>query len=351
MTTVRNIWFTLLFPLMWWGCVTSVPYQMQVIRPAQITIPPLIKSVMVIDNSFPLTDSVGVNVFMQDTFATQIFFRDVVDSIAMVVNKGLAQELAARRFFDTVHVIPVSFNGPLGFDGKPLMLDRVALLSDSMNVDGAVVLNSYGYEPALKYTHSDIYGFYDCIQSIRFVVEWLFVDARTGISLDRHIQVDTLYWRGSVNGLLYPVDGIPDLAAAIVETGKYMGYYHADRLAPYWEPVVRHYYPRGSGYYPEAQSWVILNKWDEAEKIWFHLYKGSRGAEKARLAMNIALAKEIQGKMEDAARWAYHGWELFLLKKFAHEHDADKAKAYYLDLVKRHADVKKLSQQYGTPLN
>lgn len=330
------------------GCVTYSSYQMDVLRPATITIPPHVKSVMVIDNSYPTLDSVEVDITTNISYVSHIPV--VFDSSSSIAMKQLVAELNMRQFFDTVYLAPETLNGKFGYRHKPFSFPQLHTNADSLKVDGVVVFNNYTYHPALNYSHLIENDYFMCNQSVRFVVDWVFVDLIENRVIDQYVHVDTLYWKGVSGDYSYPVIGVPTLTDAIAETAEYMGFYHADRLTPYGENVSRYFYTYGAGYYPEADACVEQNQWAKAEKVWFFIYKNAKGIRKAQLAHNIALAKEVQSQFDDAARWAHHSWQLFSDRSSSQSATAKKEKEYYLELIKRIDDAKKLGLQYGNPV-
>lgn len=330
------------------GCSSYSVYQMEVLRPAEVTIPPQIKSVMVVDNSFPMPDSVEVEITTNSTYTS--FVKGSGDSASSLAIRQLVSELNNRHFFDTVYLAPKTMNGKYGYRGKPVNVKELQKLTESKNVDAAIVLNGYNYNPSVRFLPTDVFGQYLCRQSLPFAAEWLFVDVNTGAMVDKHIHADTLNWQGLIDGYYYPVPGIPLLNEGIAEAAGHMAYAQADRIAPYWESISRFYYTSGAGYYPLAAKHVRKNEWVEAEKVWFYIYNHSKGVAKARLAHNIALAKEVEGDFENAARWSYQSWQLFNEKSSWYAFEASQEKKYYLELTKRYADAKKLADQYGTPV-
>lgn len=327
------------------GCVSYSHFQMEVLRPAALTVPPHIKSVMVVDNSFPILDSVAVDITTNVSYVSYI--PEVVDTASSITIKQLVKELNNRQFFDTVHCISQVFNGKNGYRHKPISISQLHTKADSLGVDGVVVLNDYTYKPSLVFSRISENNLFECDQSLSYVINWVFIDLTEKRVIDQFVQIDTLSWKGVMGGYNYPVIGIPTLSEAIAEMAGYMGFYHADHLAPYWENVSRHYYTFGAGFFPEAEMHLKRNQWAEAEKVWYYIYKNSKGIRKAHLAHNIALAKESQSQFEDAARWAHHGLELLQDRSSSQSVRVTAEKNYYLELIKRIDESKKLKLQYG----
>jgi hypothetical protein len=77
----------------------------------------------------------------------------------------------------------------------------------------------------------------------------------------------------------------------------------ADKLLPQWIPTDRVYY--SSLKMIDAEQLVLTGNWKEAETFWFNAYTNTDNTiQKARLALNISLACEMQDKMNSALFWA-----------------------------------------------
>ena len=92
-----------------------------------------------------------------------------------------------------------------------------------------------------------------------------------------------------------------------------MGEKLAYNIIPSWVTKERVVYVGMEARMQEAYSYSKNNKWATAESIWLKEYnKKSKDSDKGKLANNIALANEMQDKLEEALFWAEKAKEHFL---------------------------------------
>ncbi len=326
------------------GCASITPYKMEVLRPATITIPPQIKSVVIINNATPKVDSVEVHIVAGSKFVR--YSPEVVDSFGTLAINECQRELARRQFFDTVFIDTTKRHS--SFIAESLKTQKQLMEICQLNhTDAAIILESYDYQPFLEYTQlgENAYTFN---QKVEGKALWTLYSLDADSILSRYVQTDSLFWDNYAFSLTYPVDGIPSLTESFNQIASRLGFFYCDFIAPYWDRVNRFYHSNGSSYFGMATEQVKLNKWDEASKIWFFIYKNGSKLDKAKAAHNIALAKEVLGDFKSAASWAYESMNLYeKLHRVFNVENKEREKLYYIDISKRYFDSKKLSKQIG----
>ena len=76
-------------------------------------------------------------------------------------------------------------------------------------------------------------------------------------------------------------------------------------IVPSWSKETRIIYVGIEARMQEAYSYSKTGKWTAAESIWLNEYeKKSKESDKGKIANNIALANEMQDKLEEALSWA-----------------------------------------------
>ena len=98
----------------------------------------------------------------------------------------------------------------------------------------------------------------------------------------------------------------------------------------------------------EAMAYASTGNWQEAEGIWKLLYQSSSSETKrAKLASNIALTEEMQGRLCEAHDWANKAADLFLKSEGSESDNTKLLKAYQEVLRLRIQSDQKLNIQIG----
>ena len=75
-------------------------------------------------------------------------------------------------------------------------------------------------------------------------------------------------------------------------------------LVPYWMQTSRVYYAGGCVEMRDAAVCVDEGDWQEAHNLWLSLYENRKSAKiKSHAALNLALASEMQGRLDEAKNW------------------------------------------------
>lgn len=329
------------------SCMTLSTYHVDVLCPAEVTISPLIKSVVLVDNSISSSDSLNVFLKTPDFQASQLV-SGFVDTLSSFAVKEAAKELRQRKFFDTVYVDVKSLKDSTSFMKKRLSDTYLSELKKKYNADALILMNGISFKTELNYEYVSSYSVYlfEVEQIISGNTSWEILDLTADTIIDRFKQSDILSWKSYSDSLVYPVNGIPLIFNALGDFAGRLGYYYADRTTPFWQSIDRLYFSSDNGEFNIAKNYVLKGDWVKAEKVWYYIYEKSKGLKKARAAYNIALAKEIQNDIESAGKWAFESYSIS--KDLNKNSDlVIMANAYYDDLVKRFLDNEKLFWQLG----
>ena len=146
-------------------------------------------------------------------------------------------------------------------------------------------------------------------------------------------RTDSLEWN---------VDDVISDRAMLKEAASFAAHIASRELVPYWTSADRFYYAGGSSGMRDAAVWVKENQWDKAYNTWKALFDASKSEKvKQKTAFNLALASEMQGRMEQAESWMAEA------KKRLKPGTRDEAiwKLYASQLKKRKTDYVRLDTQ------
>lgn len=141
---------------------------------------------------------------------------------------------------------------------------------------------------------------------------------------------------------------LPSSSNALRLAGEYLGSRVATYFVPHWSEETRWYYNNANSRWKEAAAYASAGKWEEAAAMWEALFNKTKdSATQAKLSSNVALALEMQNKLEKAAKWAQKSYDLFCKSENNTSKDAVLLKAYIDVLNARIQSDKKLNVQIG----
>jgi hypothetical protein len=113
---------------------------------------------------------------------------------------------------------------------------------------------------------------------------------RDGYLLDAYMQTDSIFWDAAESSYAAILKKIPRQIGATQVLADYLGETYVKRVAPYWETVARKYYSKGHFLFARANDLQNINNWEEAAKVWYHVYDNGNKRQKVMAAFNIALS-------------------------------------------------------------
>jgi hypothetical protein len=167
---------------------------------------------------------------------------------------------------------------------------------------------------------------------------WRLYDPKTKKIIDEFMVDELLTWNGDGKTEIEALANLPDQRMAVDKVSFAGGAKYASRIAPTWATINRQYYKGGNDQMKNATRKTKINKWKDAAAVWQPLTKSSDKKIAGRAAYNMAVACEVEGKLELARDWA----------KEAYEQDGNKkARTYYNQLKSRIAAQKVVDKQMG----
>jgi len=319
--------------------------QFDVLRPATYSVPPEIKSVVLVNNAFPYNPekahiaSVDGEKVLLDTIR--------VDSLASIIIQQLKEDFDLRRFFDTVYVDTTQYNTfKSGKPYKPLEQSQIINICNQYGADAVLSVSAAEYGSNINV--EDMGVEYFATMDVYGMIYWRLYDGYSTKALHAKVQRDTLFWSGVGADVNASVSLFPRIKDATIELGHYLGANYVDVLVPYWEPVERKVYIAGNQHFVNAVDWLNKDNRFEAEKLWGYVYAHGKEREKGRAANNIAVSMEARGELDLAMEWAYKSFEAFGKVGFMlNSEEMRTSKDLYLDMVRRQRDRKKLDEQIG----
>ena len=339
----QNIFF-LLLPVLVTSCASSSVIHFDILRPAGFSVPPEIKSVVLVDNSIDFPDT-AANIVKVDEEIVKVDTTKVRDYPLHVI-KTVGEALNSRLFFDTVYVDTLKHKiFRKGAQLDKLRPEQIDSICRKFGVDAIVSLDAYRYTNEVSVIgvgEFQYYATYDA-SAINY---WRIYLCDHSV-LNTHVQKDTIFWEGQGETLNSSVREFPDFKKATYEIGTYLAQKYVDYLSPYWEEVSRRLFTNGNMNFQNATEWINKGNWLEAEKLWNYIYENGSRSAKTKAALNLAVSFERAGDIDHAVEWAYNAYKTMLEKAGGSAKLNIYVMDYYRELTVRRMEKKKLIEQLG----
>lgn len=305
----------LLFCLLFTACQTTSIIKIQILESSEVYLPRDIHEITIINRSLKTNlitqnrDS-GRNLPPNDSL--------LHTKITHTCIQGLSDLLITSPFIDTVFNDSLLYYFGLSNDstGKPLPLDwqDVEWVCAKTNTELLISLEDYDCSDTIS---QDIqYSFFhnaeDAITKRYYVAYlnvspkafWRIYDLTNKKIIDEYLYIDTIQWKRSDYESSRALKQLPEKNNAILEAAYWAGYGYGKRIVPSWLDVDRFYYKSGSKEIKQAGKEVLKDNWTGAVQIWKKLAYGEKKSLAAKASLNMALASEIEDKLEIALEWA-----------------------------------------------
>jgi hypothetical protein len=312
----------LMLPFIFASCKTA-SMQMQILKPATLSIPKEIKQVGIVNRSLPAKGQ-GFNNFLEGFITGESVGADREGSQECM--RGLAAGLNANPRFTAVLIEGVDLRGT-GTAVWPEFLDwrEVNDLCDRFRVDAIVALETFDSDISLrkgsrevertinkkKVTVTEFYG------DLRLVVRsgWTIYKPEGQQIIDRNAFFDEMEWNETGDSPENVISKFPSKRRAINESGNYSGRQYAMRISPTWITEGRSYFRKANDEFIEASKYVKKDNWKDAIAIWKRYTTNADQKIAGRANYNMALASEVEGNLSLALEWANRAWNEYGLKK------------------------------------
>jgi hypothetical protein len=308
----------------------------EIIQPAKITLPSNTNSLLLINNGlgYPLgkfKNRVQEGLFRLDTATTQL-----------LVSEASAIIKESPRFENVDYIDDIYFRR-IQNQLQPIEWNAVHSLCSQYNADALLSLEAFGIKDTIietSYYDGYVYHTYSNL-TLLVNVMWRIYLSNSNTVLEKYIQKDTIYIEeiSSKNEYFNAITttyAINFLSNKIVSR---LAVDIADRVAPYWLPIERDFYIyTANKQMKQAARFVYDNDWHKAAKIWRLLVDNENDRVAAAACHNMALACEVDGKLDVAVVW---------LNKSLKINFTDISNNYLKQIKLRIAEADILDKQFG----
>lgn len=328
------------------ACTTINYVEIETYNPAEITFPEEVAKLLIVNHAVPQPADAGYTFTLfgkeQDTCHVK------ADSALFDACESLGKAIAEADYFNDV----LLYNGTTRTDNQPLE-DRkmskaeVVALCETHGADAIVSIDRLLFDmkkDVWMMSGNYVVGLID-VKTAGVIRTYL--PSREVPLATIHVS-DSITWAESADTREMLDIFLPDAEHALRATGEYIGAKAYSNFVPHWVNESRWYFTGLGAAWKEASAFASAEKWDQAAERWQSLYDSSNGWKgKARAASNLALCREMEGKMPEAYEWASKSYELFLKNSGEDTKYTQLLKVYVDVLSERIRNDKKLNIQFG----
>ena len=342
----RNILFFLL--IIFSSCSSIYRFSIDVQEPAMITLPVSAQNVLILNNSLaqPLDNGIERDLNGKSIPAD---YPLALDSMVWPAISEIANVLGESNFFNTVAI----YKEPLRKDGEwlsPVYLSKEQQYNffESDNFDALFVV-----ERLLFYLKENVN-----INKLNESTPYIDIRADGVLNcsmyvygkekpLSTFVVFDSLFVKYiTYNDSLFLFKEIPE--GVLHNLSIMVGNQAAKCVVPTWQTVERVLFVSQGARMQEAAGYAANRRWKNAESIWITEFeKNTKPVNKAKIAFNIAVANEMQDKLEPALEWVLKAKDYFKNSNTDIENQIELADKYLTELGRRIQNNRMLDLQWG----
>jgi len=336
------------------SCSSVHQFSIDIQEPAPITLPVSAQNVLILNNTVTQPGNYGIDRTF-DEKALHTNYPLSLDSMAWSAIDEIAGVLNESHFFHTIAVYkePIHTKETTEWLSiTDLSPEELSDFYDNENYDALLVVDRLLFsvkENVKKMQNifsSDQNGFVD-LRADGIITCSMYSYGREK-PLTTFTVSDSLFTKSIVEGdSIIFFKEIPEYM--IHELSRVLGNQAAKRFIPTWKTVNRLFFTGYNARMQEATSYAANRKWANAESIWTtELKKKTKPASQAKIALNLAVANEMQDKLDPAWNWAQKAEEY--LKSANPNNNSQEKKLideYISELERRIQNNRLLDLQWG----
>lgn len=321
---------------------------LQVLQPAQMTLPEHITTVAMIDRSKP--SSGWANVLEGILTGEQIGQDRQCRQMAM---NGLTNALTRTpRFLVKSTGIELTGSKTGGSMPHPLDWSEIEKICRDYGANAVVAIESFDSDnvrtayPETE-TRKDKTGnkytvtTYKSKMRTSVRIGWRLYDPKSKIILDEYVTDDFLERTGRGDTERLAMNNLPGQLNVTRNVAFNVGIEYGARIAPIYVNISRAYYSKAKGYKDQMRSasrHFVARDIEKATVLWKRVIATASNNKKAagRAAYNMAVASEVNGNLDLALEWAQKAWT---------EYGNKKARNYIHEIKRRQHDARKVESQ------
>jgi len=326
------------------GCSPSI--HVEVLRPADISLPAQIQTLAVVDRSAPKNVGQAILGSLEGMVTGEGVLHDR-EAASQCVN-GLVWGLTESPRFEVAIPNLANEDAESSIWARELSWPAARRIARTVEADALVTLDAFDSDSFMEVTTevretSDGVKktVYNAERETRVLSAWRIYDVENKVILDDiRDHTVTRTWREEGSSRADAQARLPRRGDTVVEMGRVAGEAYAMRIAPSYIWVTRQYYGKKYDELKEAKRYVKARDWQGATEIWLRAVESPDRKLRGMAAYDLALAMEVGGDLEGALQWS---------KKAAVDLANGRSRRYVSTLERRLWEQARLAEQMAPP--
>jgi len=326
------------------ACKTS-SVSLDVLRPADITLPDHIQKVVVVNRTYPSKEDKVWNV-VEGVLTGEGIGTDRRATEEAI--KGMIETMRRSPRFQLVNPYTTGEKGSgTGAFPEPLSWSKVEEICNNTQADALISLEAFDSDSRLAYANVMVrqknregvmidVPYVDANMRMTVTNGWRLYDIRQKRILDENRSDDFMDFTSRGINPQAAASGLPPRFNMLMQTGFKAGQDYGFRISPMWVKVSRQYYKKGSEPIKTAHRKVRANNWEAAADLWKREANSNDPKIAGRACYNMAVFSEIKGNLDIAREWAEKAYTV---------HKNKKARAYLSILEQRRQQEERARDQ------
>jgi len=348
----RKILFLLLLTCS--SCSSIYKFSVDVQEPAPVTLPVSAQNILILNNTLTQPKDYGI----ERAYNGQALRTDYplsFDSTAWSAMEEIAGVLDDSHFFKTIAV----YRQPLRTNTDWLSVNELSPEDQSDfynndNYDALLVIDRllFSIKENVKKMQSIFYSDELTNAFVDFRADGIITCSMYVYGKEKPLTTftvaDSVFTKSIVEGdSTIFFKEIPEYM--LHELSHVLGNRAAKRFVPTWQTVDRVFFTGYNARMQEAASYAASHKWASAQSLWTtELEKNSKPVDKAKISFNLAVANEMQDKLDTAWDWAQKAKEqLKNTNKHDDSQEMELTNKYISELEQRIQNNRLLDLQWG----
>lgn len=285
---------------------------LNVLKPADITVPAGIKKIAVENRCRASTDEKFMNI-LEGALSGEGIAMDLEGADQCV--GGVMEILTSTPRFQVTHSGMKLFGTGTGVLPEPLSWNEISKICKNDFADAVLILEAFDSNSSLdvdqkeeKITNKDgttsVNIYFQANNRVNVTSGWRLYYPETKTIIDEIRGNDFKEFVAKGNSKEDAIANLVPEREAVKQAGYFAGQNYGIRIAPIWIKVSRTYYVKGSGQLEIAAKMAKVNDWDNAVKVWKELVNDPDMKIAGRAAHNMAVASEVNGSLDISLMWA-----------------------------------------------
>lgn len=306
MKTIKRYFGLLLLSILASSCLTVEVIPIDQMEPGKVNLPESVRKIALLSRNFKFNIDTLTQYYNYNFKLKKVPVKEnkAVDSMAVTKKfEALRKILLESGRFDEIAVFPYSTITPLsGKNALPLTSEYVKQLCNESKTDAIVSLEMLSYFYSANSGNLRLRMPKEA--DVKLTAIWAVYLPGKAIPVDRFKYSDVVRWNDDVAVNSREKSKVPGRIDGIKIASEIAAKNYSKRLAPYWSNSERYLVGLSGAKWAEAIALAHKYKWEDAAAIWQSYSESKSRRARGAAALDLAVAKEMQGDYDQAVKWS-----------------------------------------------